>query len=200
MGGPIGAHCGGVFIGDRPADIVVAADIGGITGVGQSIREMCRQNMRHHRGIAGGQCAPKLHHQRVVIGQIACPPIMFAAPQIGQHFLRADNGLGKMDHGGGGDARTRAQGLQHHMHLGLGLAARAHAFPQEGHRIKPQHIDAGIGQMQHGFGDFQKHLRVGPVQIPLMFVKGGPDPFADVGVEVKLPGALSGNTSTSVAS
>ena len=35
-----------------------------------------------------------------------------------------------------------------------------------------------LPRMQHDPGDFQQHLRIGPVQIPLMFIERGPEPFA----------------------
>jgi hypothetical protein len=82
---------------------------------------------------------------------------------------------------GGDDPAARAQRLKDHVDFGLGLAARAQALPHEGHSIQPQHIHALVGQKQHDLDDFQKHLRVGPVQIPLVFVERGPDPFAESG-------------------
>ena len=97
-----------------------------------------------------------------------------------------------MQYSRGGDARAGAQGLQQHMHLGFRLAAGTQSFPHEGHRIQPQHIDAGIGEVQHDLGNFKENLRVSPVQIPLVFVESGPDPFAEIGVMGEIAGGIVG--------
>ena len=62
------------------------------------------------------------------------------------------------------------------MNLGLRLATRALALPHESHCIQTQDINALIRQEQHHLYDFQKHPRVGPVQVPLVIVERRPDP------------------------
>ncbi len=83
----------GILVGHRPADIVVAANIGGIGRVGQMRRKMRLQHMAHHPCVPAGERPPELHHQRVVIGEVALLPVMLAAPEIGQHLLRRNDRL-----------------------------------------------------------------------------------------------------------
>jgi len=107
---------------------------------------------------------------------------MFALTEIGDQVFRGHDRLGLVDQGGGCDARGGAQGLQYLRHLGLILVAGSQPFPHEGDGTEPHHFDAAIGQCHHRLDHLQKHLRVGPVQIPLMVVEGGPDPCAEFGI------------------
>ncbi len=189
-----------ILFGDGPADVVVAADIGGPASVAEALRKMRGQHMGHQRGVAAGERRPVLHHEIVVIGEIGLAACVAALPQIRHQITWRDDGLRLVDQRGCGNAGGRAERLQNVVHLGLVLAVGAEALPHEGHGIETQNVDAPVGEIQHHIDNFEEDLRVRPVQVPLVFVEGGPDPFAEVGYQVKLPGASAGKISTSVFS
>ncbi len=93
----------------------------------------------------------------------------------GQH-LRADDRLGLQHQARRGQPGQRPECLQQQVRLGLVLAVGAHPFPQERRRVESQHVDAPVGQGQHGAQHGPEHRRVGVVQVPLVLVEARPHP------------------------
>ena len=75
------------------------------------------------------------------------------------------------------------------MHLGLVLAARAHALPQERHRVQAQHVDAGVGELEHRLGHRAEHRGIRVVEVPLVVVERRPHPAS----ELRRPGEVAGS-------
>ena len=183
---------GGVVFGDRPANIVVTANIGGKAGAPEAFGKMAAQHMGHHPCVTRCQSRPILHHQAVVIGKLADASRMSPRPKVGDKIGGADNRFGLVDDGGGGHPRGLGQGLQDVVDLGQVLTARAHAFPHEGNGIKAKYLHALVGQKQDRIKNREENLGVFPVQIPLVFIECGPDPFAHVGIEGEVTRCLRG--------
>ena len=78
------------------------------------------------------------------------------------------------------------------MHLGQVLTTGAHAFPHESHGVEPEDSHALVGEVQDRVDDGEQDLGVFPVQVPLVFVEGRPDPFPDFRVEGEVAGGLVG--------
>ena len=181
-----------ILIGDGPADVVMAAQIGSPGRVDEDARKMGPQHMGHQPGLARRQRRPELHHERIVIGEVALAPRVPALAEIGDEVLRRHDGLFLVDQRRRHDPAGGAQGLEQLMHFGLVLAACAHPLPHEGHGIETDNLDTPVGEEEHDLHDLEEDLRVGPVEIPLMLVEGGPDPFAHVGVEGEVAGRMGG--------
>ena len=87
------------------------------------------------------------------------------------------------------------------MRLGLVLAVGAQPLPQERRRVEPDDVDAVVGQREQHAEHRAEDLGVGPVEVPLELVERRPHPLVrSRAAWVKLPGAMSGNTSGSVRS
>lgn len=101
------AHRGRVGIVDGPADVIVAAQVGHPgSGAGcdrQAAERLCRQS-----DVAGGQHRPDLHHQRVVIGNVADLAGMVALAQVVHQIRRTDDGLGLESQCRAGDPGQRS--------------------------------------------------------------------------------------------
>ena len=82
----------------------MTADIGGPVGPAKAFGEMARQHIGHHPRVTRRQRRPILHHQVVMIGNVADPALMAALAQIGHQITRADDGFGLVNNSGGGDA------------------------------------------------------------------------------------------------
>ena len=65
------ANGGCVFVGDRPADVVMAAQIRAPGGIDENLGKMRPQHMGHQPGLAGGERRPELHHEGVMISKVA---------------------------------------------------------------------------------------------------------------------------------
>ena len=117
-----------------------------------------------------------------MIGEIGLTARMASLTEIWYQIAGCHDGFGLVDDGRGGDAGGGTQGLQDVMHLRLVLAIGAHALPHEGHGIQPHDLGALVGKVENDVGDSEENLRIGPVQVPLVFVEGGPDPFLEFGI------------------
>ena len=197
--GEEGAVGGGVHVGDvgrilgrdRPADVVVAAQVGGPGGAAEDGGEVGGEHVLGQRGLAGGEAGPELHHQAVVVGEVALAPLVAAGAQIGDEVGRPDDRLRLEDDRGRGDAGGLDQRLQDVVHLGQVLAGRAHALPHEGDRIQAEHLDAAVRLPEDGVEDGEEDLGVGPVEVPLEGVERGPD-AAPVRQRGEVAGGLGG--------
>ncbi len=170
-----------VAVVDRPADVVVAAHVGD-PGAGRRRGRQRRECLAREHDVSRGEHRPDLHHQAVVVRQVADPSGMRARSEVLDQVARAHDRLGLERHGGGSDPGHGVQRLGDRMHLGLVLAGRAHPLPQEGDGVEPQHLDAEVGQPQDGLRELRQHRRVRPVEVPLPLVEGRPDPCVQVGV------------------
>ncbi|RIH82230.1 hypothetical protein Mlute_02563 [Meiothermus luteus] len=127
-------YCGGVGVGDGPADVVVAAQVGGPGRAGGFLRKAL-QGLGKKPGVAAGQAAPDLHHQGVVVGQLRDLAVVSPGAQVGNQVLGGHDGLGLEGHRRGPDAHRRPHGLGESVHLGLVLAVGAQALPDEGNGV-----------------------------------------------------------------
>jgi hypothetical protein len=100
----------GVGVVDRPADVVVAADVRRPRRRGGLAREAA-QARGGEPGVAGGQRRPELHHEAVVVGEVAHLAGVGADAEVGHELRRADDRLGLEDQRRRGDAGDRAQRL-----------------------------------------------------------------------------------------
>ena len=166
---------GGVTVVDGPADVVVAAQVGAPhrrRGLGRE----AVHGRAEEPGVLRRQRRPDLHHQRVLVGQVADLAGVLADPEVRGQVCRPDDRLGLEDQRGCRDPRDGAQGLRDRVHLGLVLAGGPHPLEQEGDRVEPQALDAEVGQPQDEVGELEEHVRVVPVEVPLPGVEGRPDP------------------------
>ena len=168
-----------VVVGDRPADVVVAAHVGDPRRAGGSDRHR-PQRARHQLDTTGGERAPQQHHQRVVVREVALAARVPAEPEVADEVVRRDDRLRLEGHRGRDHPHDRAVGLQQLVHLGLVLAVRAEPLPHERHGVEPQHVDAGVRQEQEVVEHRREDRRVRVVEIPLPGVERGPDPAAEL--------------------
>ncbi len=175
VGEAVDTRGGGIGVGHRPPDVVMATDVGD-PGRQRGRAAAARERPLGQPDITGGQARPEHHHELVVVGQVAlrAEPVM-AAEVLGQH-LRADDRLGLQHQAGRGQPGQRPERLQQQVSLGLVLAVGAHPLPQERHRVEPQYVDAPVGQGEHGAQHGPEHRRVGVVQVPLVLVEARPYP------------------------
>ena len=138
--------------------------------------------------VAGREHRPDLHHQAVVVGEVADPAGVPAGAEVLHQVARPDDRLGLERHRGRRDPGQRVQRLGDRVHLGLVLAAGAHPLPEERDRVEPEHLDPEVGQPQDDLGELGQHRRVGPVEVPLPLVERRPDPA----LEVVVPGEVAG--------
>ena len=178
---------GGVAVVDRPADVVVAAQVGDPGARGRR-RRQGPQRVRRQPRVAGGQHRPDLHHEAVVVGEVADLAVVLTLPEVVHQVVRPDDRLGLERDCGAGDPGHRAQRLGDGVDLGLVLAVGAQPLPHERDRVQPQHLHAGVGQEEHDLGVLEQHLGVGPVDVPLEGVERRPHPA----VQVVVPGEAAG--------
>ena len=177
MGGRIPAHRGGVLIGDRPADVVMAADVGR-PGRGRRLGRDAAQDVGHQARIGGRQRRPDLDHERVVVGEVRHPAGPPAGSQVGGQLVRADDRLGLEQHSRRDDPGAGPQGGHEIVHLGLALTIGALALPHEGDRIEPEDLDPASREGQHDVDELEQDPWIRPVQIPLVGMERGPHPAA----------------------
>ena len=145
-------------------------------GVGGSAAQRVPREDR----VAGREHRPDLHHQAVVVGEVAHPAGVPTGAEILHEVARADDRLGLERHRGRRDPGQRVQRLGDRVHLRLVLAAGAHPLPEEGDRVEPEHLHAEVGQPQDDLGELDEHRRVGPVEVPLPLVERRPDPALEL--------------------
>ena len=185
--GPVDA--GGVRVGvvDGPADVVVAAGVGD-PGAGAGRRRQRSEGLPGQDRVAGREHRPGLHHEAVVVGEVADPSGVAAGAEVLHQVARPHDRLGLERHRRRRHPRHRVQRLGERVHLGLVLAAGAHPLPEEGDRVEPEHLDAEVGQPQDDLGELGQHGWVGPVEVPLPLVERRPDPA----LELVVPGEAAG--------
>ena len=169
------ADARGVLGRDRPADVVVAAHVGQPARARGHGRHRL-QRARHQRDAPRSERAPQQHHEHVVVGEVALLALVAAGAEVGDEVARGDDRLGLEGDRGRGDPQRRAEGLKQLVDLGLVLAVRADALPQERGGVQPQHVDADRGQPQHRLGHRHEDVGVRVVEVPLVAVERRPDP------------------------
>ena len=177
----------GILVVDGPADVVVAADVGD-PGSGGRNRVEPLQRLGGQPDVAGGQHRPDLHHQSVVVGEVADLAVMTTLAEVLHQVARSHDRLRLEDRGGAGQSGHRAQRLGQRVHLRLVLARGAQSLPHEGDRVQPDRLDAVVGEVEHDVGVLAEDVGVGPVDVPLPAVERRPDPA----VECVVPGEVAG--------
>jgi hypothetical protein len=124
----------------------------------------------------------------VVVGEVALLALVPADAEVGDQVVGRDDRLGLERDARRGDADERAQSLEQLVDLRLVQRARPDALPQEGHRVEPQHVDAGVGQVHDRLGHRDEHVRVPVVEVPLVRVERRPHPA----LELRHPGEVAG--------
>ena len=163
------------------ATYVTQVPLGGVGGSDPSacfaqIGPSCRQ----HR--------PHLHHQAVVVGDVGHAAGVPSDSQIRQQISRSHDCFGLEQHCRRREASGGPERLRDRVHLGLILAVRPEPLPQEGNGVETQYLDPQVRQMHDDGGEFEQHLRIGPVQIPLPLVERRPHPLAELVVEREASG------------
>ena len=115
-----------------------------------------------------------------MVGEVALLALVAAGAEVAHELARGDDRLRLEGHAGRGDPQRRAEGLQQLVDLGLVLAVRAHALPQERHGVQAQHVDAGRGEPEHRLGHRAEHGGVRVVEVPLELVERRPHPAAEL--------------------
>ena len=106
--------------------------------------------------------------------------------------MRRDDRLGLESQSRAGDPRHGLQDLRDGVDLGLVLAGRAHALPQEGDGVEAQDLHAQVGEEHDDLGELDKNVGVRPVEVPLPGVERRPDPLLQVLVPGEVPGRKVG--------
>ena len=181
------ARAARVLLGDRPADVVVAAHVGDPARAGRDGRHRL-QRVGEQRRRAGGERAPAQDHEHVVVGEVALLALVPARAEVAHELARGDDRLGLERDAGGRDPQRGAERLQQLVDLGLVLAVGALALPQERHRVEPQHVDAGRGEVEHRLGHRPEDRGVGVVEVPLEVVERRPHPAAELLDVGEVPG------------
>ena len=153
--GRVEAHRAGVLVGDGPPDVVVAADVGDPGCRRRRLRQPL-EGVRREAGVARGEHRPDLHHQPVVVGEVADPARVLTHAEVGRQLRRADDRLGLEQDRGGRDPGDRAERAGEVVHLGLVLAAGAEALPDERDRVQAEDLHAQVGQRQDDVGDSRR--------------------------------------------
>ena len=180
-------HRAGIFIGDRPANVIVAAHVGGPGGVLGNLSHAVK-GVGHQPRFTGGNTAPQHHHQLVVIRQLAFYSFGVTGTEIGHKVFRGHNCFSLEHHGGRRYADEGPQCREQLVHLGLVLAVGAEALPQEGHRVEPHDVNALVGEVEDDAEHRFEHSRVAVVEIPLELIERGPHP----GLLLGQPGEVAG--------
>ena len=192
----VDAELGGVLIGERPADVVVAAHV---VHPGACRRRCCAALAAAWAAGPTSRVAsgfPGQRHLQRVVGELA-----LLRGDVPGHFVGVDDRLGlEQQRRAPPCAQTALKACSSSVRLGQVLAAGAQLLPDEGHRIHPQDLHALVRQEQHLLGHGPEDRRVGVVQVPLEAVERGPDPPAVGRLQVKLPGVVSGKISRTVCS
>ncbi len=181
------ADRGGVAVVDGPADVVVAAHVRDPGARGRRGRQRGERLPGEH-GVAGGEHRPDLHHEAVVVGEVADPAGVAAESEVLHQVPGADDRLRLERERGGRDPGHRPQHLGERVDLGLVLAVGAEPFPHEGDRVEPQHLHADVRQRQDDVGELHHHRGVAPVEVPLPLVEGRPHPALELLVPGEVPG------------
>jgi len=190
MGPRVEADGARVLVGHRPADVVVAAQVGHPCRRGWS-GPQARQRLAGECDVAGGQRRPEHHHQLVVVREVALGTEPVVRPEVRHELLRSDDRLRLEPHTRCGHGHARPQCLQDQKDLGLVLAVGPLALPEEGRRVEPQDFDAAVGEDEDDSQHRLEDVGVGPVEVPLVVVESRPDPAHAVHVG-EGPGCLVG--------
>ncbi len=184
---PAQADGTGILVHDRPADVVVAAQVGQPRrrrGLGRQRAE----RVRRQPNVLRGEHRPDVHHEAVVVGEVADLAAVGAGAEVGQQLGRGHDRLGLERDRGARDPGHGPQHLGEGVHLGLALAVGAEALPQEGDGIQAQHVDAAVGQVEDDRRVLAQHRGVAPVDVPLELVERRPHPA----LQVLVPGEVAG--------
>ena len=174
------ADRGGVLVRDRPADVVVAAQVRHPAG-GRRRRPQPGQRPRGQPRVPGRERRPEQHHELVVVGEVALGPVAVVRAEVLHEHVRGDDRLGLEQHARGGEPGQRPVRLDEQVRLGLVLAVGAHPLPEERHRVQPQHVDPVVGQVEHRVQHRREYRGVRVVEVPLVVVEGRPHPAAHLG-------------------
>ena len=181
----------GVGVADRPADVVVAAHVGGPGGVGRDRRHPA-QRLHGQPRVPRREARPQHHHELVVVGQLALRPVAGVAAEVGHEVLGRDDRLGLEDRRRRGHLDQGVQGLHEVVHLGLVHARGAQPLPHERHGVHPEDLDPPVGQPQHRVEDSGEDVRVGVVEVPLVAEERRPHPRAAAAAGRADPGERAG--------
>jgi hypothetical protein len=118
----------------------------------------------------------RVHHQRVVVGDVADLAVVAALAQVADQVHRTDDGLGLESDRGTGDPGQCTEGAGDGVHLRLVLRVGAEPFEHERDGVQPQHLHAEIGQEQHDVGVLEEDVGIRPVDVPLPGVERRPHP------------------------
>ena len=181
------AHRAGVLLGDRPADVVVAAHVGQPARAARDRRHRA-QRMRHERHAPRGQRAPQQDHEHVVVGEVALLALVAADAEVGDELARRDDRLGLERQR---RARRSAAARGRPARSGgprAGSGSPSPALPEERHGVQAHDVDADGRQRQHDLRHRDEDLGVGVVEVPLVGVERRPHPAPQLG----LPGEVAG--------
>ena len=169
----------GVLVHDRPADVVVAAQVGQ-PGGRRGLRRQGAEGVRGQPDVARGEHRPHLNHEAVVVGEVADLARVRTGAEVREQLGGSDDRLGLERDGGTGDPGHRAQHLGDGVHLRLALAVGAQALPDEGDGVKAQHVDPAVGEVEDDRRVLAQDGRIGPVEVPLELVERRPDPAVEL--------------------
>ena len=108
MGGGVQPGVSGVSVVNCPTDVVMAAGIGG-PGRRRRLVGKPTQGRLHETDIAGGQGAPQLHHEAVVVRHVREPAPVATFSQVSHEIIGADDRLSLEGHGRSDDPHCLAQ-------------------------------------------------------------------------------------------
>ena len=121
---------GSIFVGEGPADVVVAAHVvdPGSPGVQP---EAGRQRLGQQADLAGRQRVPEQGHQQRVVRKLA-----FLRGDVFDDFVGMHDRFGFEQQRRGGDARDRVEGLDERVRFRQVFATCAQLLPDESNRIQ----------------------------------------------------------------
>ena len=185
----------GVLVGERPADVVVAAHVVDPRGAGRAVRGAARAPAA---AAAASRVASASHVSAICSGLYESWHSSSEMYSITSSGCTIASDLNSSD--GRRHPQHRVERLQQQVGLGQRLARRAQPLPDERDGIHPQDLDALVRQEQHLAGHRPEHRGVRVVQVPLEVVERRPDPRARPGSCTNEPGWSSGKISRTVRS
>ena len=141
--------------------------------------------------LTSRQRLPQQRHEQRVVAYLA-----LLRADVAQHVVGVDDRLGLEQHHGGSYSHQGVKCLDDLVSFWLVLAAGPHALPDEGDRVEPEDLHAGVGDEEHLLGHRAEDCGVGVVQIPLEAVEGRPDPLLEVLTPGEAPAAHGGEDVT----
>ena len=133
--------------------------------------------------VARSQCIPQERHYQGVIRKLT-----FVRRDVLDHFIWMNDGFGFEQHRRCYDAGEGIETLQNHVGFRQVFAIRTELFPNKCHSIEPKDFHALIRQEEQFLSHVVENIRVAIVQVPLIGVKGRPNP----GFQALKPGEGAG--------